>query len=263
MRKQDQDAPEGAPTTSETIELLLNRVSVRKYDGRPVGEETLKAVLEAAFRSPTSSNIQAYGIVVVSDRALKEKLSAVAGGQKHVRDAPVFLAFCADLTRIEAALQKAGHAMGGANLELGLVASIDVSLVGMSVYLAADSLGLKGVMIGGLRNDASETARILELPRGVYCVFGMCLGWPAETPPQKPRMDFSQMVHFDRYGALEDERPPARAMADYDAGLKAHYTGLGKETAAGAWSDVIGGKFHPQPRPDLAKQLKQQGFDFN
>lgn len=251
--------------TSETIELLRNRVSVRKYDDRPVGQETLKAVLEAAFRSPTSSNIQAYGVVVVRDQALKEKLSEVAGGQQHVKDAPLFLAFCADLTRIEAAVKKAGHVMGGANLELALVASIDASLVGMSAYLAADSLGLKGVMIGGMRNDASEVARILGLPRGVFCIFGMCLGFPAAAPPppRKPRMDYSQMVHFDRYGALEDERPPADAIADYDASLAAHYTDLGKETGADAWSGIIGPKFHSPPRPDLARQLKQQGFDFD
>ncbi len=247
--------------TSETIELLRNRVSVRKYDDRPIGEETLKAVLEAAFRSPTSSNIQAYSVVVVSDQALKEKLSEVAGGQKHIKAAPVFLAFCADLTRVGAAIEKAGHAMGGANLELSLVASIDASLVGMSAYLAADSLGLKGVMIGGMRNDVTEAARLLGLPGGVFCIFGMCLGFPAETPPQKPRMDYGRMVHFDRYGAPEDEHDDA--ITDYDASLKAHYTGLGKEGPEDAWSGIIGSKFHPQPRPDLAKQLKQQGFDFS
>jgi len=153
--------------------------------------------------------------------------------------------------------------MGGVNLELGLVASIDASLVGMSAYLAADSLGLKGVMIGGIRNDASETARILELPRGVFCAFGMCLGFPAEAPEQKPRMDFSQMVHRERYGALDDGRAPADAIADYDAGLAAHYAGLGKESPGDAWSGVIGSKFHPQPRPNLAKQLRRQGFDFS
>jgi len=102
MRKKNATAPEGGPTTSETIELLLNRVSVRKYDDRAVGEDTLKAVLEAAFRSPTSSNIQAYSVVVVRDAETKAKLSEVAGGQQHVKDAPVFLAFCADIREVAA-----------------------------------------------------------------------------------------------------------------------------------------------------------------
>jgi len=254
---------QSTPTDSETIRLLENRVSVRAYEERPVEDETVKAVLKAAFRAPTSSNIQAYSVIVVRDRAIRDRLAEIAGEQMHVRKAPVFLAFCADLTRIEVAMGMAGHDLGPINLEMGLVSSIDASLVGMSAYLAAESLGLKGVMIGGLRNDAVKTARALELPKRVYCVFGMCLGFPAKIPQQKPRMDFSQMVHFDRYGALEDDRAPADAIPDYDGDLSAHYTGLGMDTAAAAWSEVIGKKFQLQPRPELAKQLKQQGFDFS
>lgn len=248
---------------SETIRLLQNRVSVRAFEDRPVEDETVHAVLKAAFRAPTSSNIQAYSVVVVRDRAIREGLGKIAKGQAHVLKAPVFLAFCADLTRVEAVMGMAGHDLGAINMEMGLVSSIDASLVGMSAYLAAESLGLRGVMIGALRNDAVETARVLGLPKRVYCVFGMCLGWPAGIPKQKPRMDFSQMVHYDRYGALEDERAPADAIPDYDASLSDHYTSLGQDTVAGAWSEVVGNKFNPQPRPDLRRQLAEQGFDFS
>jgi hypothetical protein len=58
-------------------------------------------------------------------------------------------------------------------------------------------------------------------------------------------------------------RTPARAIADYDASLAAHYTDQGRETVADAWTGVIGLKFDSPRRPNLAKQLKQQGFDFN
>ena len=252
-----------APMASETIRLLENRVSVRSYEDRPVPKETVNALLKAAFRAPTSSNIQAYSVITVRDQAIRDRLADIAGGQAHVRKAPVFLAFCADLTRVEAAIGKAGHELGGVNLELGLVAAIDASLVGMAAYLAADSLGLEGVMIGGIRNDAVETARALGLPKRVFCVFGLCLGFPADIPEQKPRMDFSHMVHVDRYGAPDGGPAPTEAIPDYDASLAAHYASLGKQTVAGAWSEVIGAKFHPQPRPDLGSQLADQGFDFD
>ena len=87
--------------TSETIELLHQRVSVRSYADKPVDEATIDAVLAAAFRAPTSSNIQSYSVIVVRDQETKDKLSVVTGGQKHVARTPVFLAFCADLTRME------------------------------------------------------------------------------------------------------------------------------------------------------------------
>ena len=149
---------------SETIALLNNRVSVRKFKSDEVPEDLVDQVLQAAFRAPTSSNIQSYSVIIVHDPATREKLAEVTGNQRHVVDAPVFLAFCADLTRIEQAMARHGHTIVNNNMEIGLVSSIDAALVGMSAYLAAESVGLKGVMIGAVRNDAVVTAKILGLP---------------------------------------------------------------------------------------------------
>ena len=117
---------------SETIDLLTNRRSVRRYRDEPVPEAMIEAILRAAFRAPTSSNIQSYSVVVVRDRAVLRRLAPVTGNQRHVAEVPVFLAFCADLTRIDHALMRNGHSIAGNNMETGLVASIDAALVGMS-----------------------------------------------------------------------------------------------------------------------------------
>ncbi len=248
--------------SSETIALLNNRVSVRKFKSDPVPEDLINEVLDAAFRAPTSSNIQSYSVIVVHDPTIREQLAVLTGGQKHVVEAPVFLAFCADLTRIENAMARQGGTIVDNNMEIGLVSSIDASLVGMSAYLAAESVGLKGVMIGAVRNDAVVAARLLGLPPLVYCVFGMCLGWPDEAPPQKPRMDFSTMVHHERYGALRDNRDLDQTLDDYDAALAKHYGGIGKPTTADSWTHDMDKKFSPQLRDNLRQQLKQLGFDF-
>lgn len=248
--------------SSETIAVLNNRVSVRGFTDEDVGDEVIEAILGAAFRAPTSSNIQSYSVIVVREQAVKDQLCAITGGQPHVKVAPVFLAFCVDLTRIEHAMSARGHNLEDNNLEIGLVSSIDAALVGMSAYLAADSLGLKGVMIGAVRNDAVATARALGLPPRVYCVFGMCLGRAGEAPAQKPRMDYSSMVHYERYGALRDNRDLAQGLSDYDEALAAHYGGLGKTTTTDSWSHDMDKKFHPQLRDDLRAQLKELGFDF-
>ena len=54
--------------TSETIELLHNRVSIRKYSDEPVPDAHVEALLSEAFRAPTSSNIQSYSVVVVREK---------------------------------------------------------------------------------------------------------------------------------------------------------------------------------------------------
>ena len=247
-----------AEYSSETISVIEQRVSVRKYADREVPDAMVDAILKASFRAPTSSNIHAYSVVVVRDKARLQALSVPTGNQKHVAEAPVFLAFCADLTRMQHALEQRGHSLEENNLELGLVSSVDASLVGMSTYLIADSLGLKGVMIGAVRNDPVKIAKILGLPKRVYCVFGMCLGWPDEAPQQKPRMDFGGLVHREQYDA-------AGALAvidDYDQALAQHYESVGKQTTPDSWSHEVDAKFHVQPREGLRAALAELGFNF-
>lgn len=248
---------------SETIRLLHGRVSVRRYTDRPVDDAHVEAVLRAAFRAPTSSNIQSYGVVVVRDPETLKRLSVVTKNQRHVAEAPVFLAFCADLGRIETAMKSYGFEIDDNNLEMGLVASIDAALVGMSASLAAESLGLQGVMIGAVRNDAAETARILGLPHRVYCVFGMVLGWPAEAPPQKPRMPLDAVVHYDRWGERRSARTVADAVAAYDAELAAHYRSQGRTTNDDSWTADVAKKFSVRPRQKLRGDLADRGFDFS
>ena len=92
------------PLTSETINLLRDRVSVRKYADKPVSTNLIDTILEAAFRSPTSSNIQAYSVVVIRDRSVLNKLPVVTDNQTRVAKTSVFLAFFPDLTRIQVAM---------------------------------------------------------------------------------------------------------------------------------------------------------------
>ena len=246
--------------TSDLIQDLHARVSVRSWTDQPVSEQMIDTILSAAFRAPTSSNIQSYSVVIVRDPDIKVSLAKAAGGQKHVAATPVFLAFCADLTRIQDALSRNGHTIQNNNMEVGLVSSVDATLVGMAAYMSARSLGLAGVMIGGIRNDAVRTAEILGLPDHVYCVFGLCLGWPDQVPPQKPRMDFAAMVHREQYGNQDVD--PTEALTSYDAALAAHYQATGRATTPDSWTGDMDKKFHPQLRPNLRQQLGKKGFDF-
>ena len=170
----------------------------------------------------------------------------------------MFLAFCADRTRIDHALKQHGHNFDDNNLEVGLVSSIDAALVGMSAYLAAESIGLRGLMIGAVRNDVRARAEILGLPHRVYCVFGMCLGWPAVQPPQKPRMDIGATIHYEKY----DPVATIASFDAYNAALAARYTSTGRRTTPDSWTHDVDKKFHALLRDKLREQLRARGFDF-
>jgi len=237
---------------SETVRLLESRVSVRKFSPDPVSDEVLSIVLRAACRAPTSSNIQAYSLIVIRDVETRRELSILAGNQAHVADTPVLLAVCADVSRARRACELHGRPFAGDNMEIGLVATVDASLAGMCAMLAAESLGLGCVMIGGMRNKPVETARLLNLPAGAFVVFGMCLGWPVERPAMRPRVPDDGVIHADRYDASRT-----------DAVLSAYDRLIAQNgDATMTWTARIARDFSTARRADLRACLAALGLAF-
>jgi len=243
--------------STPVTETLNNHVTVRFFNGAPIPDGMLEAILEAARRSPTSSNMQTYSIIVVRDPATRKDLAHMAGNQKHIETCDVFLAFCADIQRLETAVNMHNVDMAR-SLELTLVATVDAALVGMSVQTAAESFGLGAVMIGAMRNDPKKAAELLGLPGGVYVVYGMCIGWPDEDriPPQKPRLPTELVIHHEQY-STEDPRP---AIAAYDDALADHYGQLERNQHVSAWSGPIAARLENPARPHLREHLESLGF---
>jgi len=244
--------------TNPVIETQNNHVTVRLFTNDSVDDEMLDSILEAGRRAPTSSNMQAYSVIVVRDPVVKKQLAVVAGNQKHVETCPVFLAFCADVNRLEKTCSMHDVEMKN-NLETFLISTIDASLVGMSVQTAVESFGLGAVMIGAMRNNPKEAGKLLGLPKGVYVVFGMCIGWPnkSEIPPQKPRLPKELVIHGEKYcNENVDEQ-----IEEYDRVLAKHYELQGKNISASAWSGPVARNLGKILRPENISLLSEMGFD--
>jgi FMN reductase (NADPH) len=245
--------------TSDTIETLLKRVTVREYADEPVSDEIVLKIMRAAQRSPTSSNMQAYSMVVVRDPALKKQINdLVVGGQKHIETCQVFIAVCADMSRVMAACKMHGKELVRM-LEVSMVATVDATLVGMSLCLAAESLGLGTCMIGSMRNDAEEAARLLGLPEGVFVVFGMTIGWPANTPSQKPRMPEDLIFHFEKYNTRNAEEN----LRKFDLQLADSRRLMGYTTPDSAYTSKMAERFTKPVRSGLRMALERLGFNFD
>lgn len=243
--------------TTETIDTLNTHVSIRKYQTTPIDDTLLLTLLRAAQRTPTSSNMQAYSFVVVRDPDTKHALSMLGGDQEHIRTCPVFIAVCADISRLVRACELHGTTLAR-NTENLLVAAIDAAIAGINLATAAESVGLGTVCIGGMRNHPDKVAQLLGLPQGAFCVWGLCLGWPAEIPPQKPRLPDDAVFHFERY-----QHPTDDVLHTYDATLAAHYRSQERTTPDTAWTGVIARKFSTPRRPALRQTLEALGFSFD
>lgn len=245
-------------STTPVIEQQKKHVTIRLFNEDPVSDDMLESILDGARRAPSSSNMQAYSIIVVRDPHIKKQLSILAGNQKHVETSPVFLAFCADLHRLEKTCDMHNIEMTN-NLETFLISTVDAALVGMSVQTGAESFGLGAVMIGAMRNNPLEAAKLLGLPRGVYVVFGMCIGWPdrSQIPAQKPRLPRDLVIHREQYRA----DIPAEAITRYDHELARHYEAQGKNLSSAAWSGVVARNLGRSLRPENLGLLGEMGFD--
>ncbi len=242
---------------NQVIETLNNHVTVRDFSPEPISDEILSQILNASRRSPTGSNLQAYSIIVVKNPETKKKLAVLSGNQKHVETCPVFLAFCADISRIEIASEINNRKLAK-GLELTIVSTIDAALVGMSANTAAESYGLGVVMIGGIRNDPKAVAELLNLPKGAYVVYGMCIGYPKDgkLPAQKPRMAEELIIHQEVY----DTSNARELVQEYDKELAKHYDKMGINQSKLAWSAPVSKKLESVRRPDLKKNLEDLGF---
>lgn len=221
------------PQVADLPAALLSHRSVRAYLDRPLPEGTLEALVAAAQSASTSSNLQTWSVVAVEDQARREALAEFAGGQAHIRVAPLQLVWLADLNRLAASAAANGIEIEGPDyLEMFLVAAIDAALAAQNATLAAEALGLGIVYIGGMRNKPLDVAALLGLPPRTFAVFGMCVGYPDPDRPAaiKPRLAQPAVLHRETY----DAGATAPAVADYDETSAGFYRSQNMER--NAWS---------------------------
>ncbi|WP_043529696.1 oxygen-insensitive NADPH nitroreductase [Litchfieldella xinjiangensis] len=238
-----------------TIELLKSHRSIRKFTDQKIPHELLLELIRAGQAAATSSHIQAYTVIHVKNPANREKIAELAGGQAYVANASDFLVFCADMKRPTEASERTGANVVRGMTEQLLVASVDAALMAQNVAIAAESEGLGLCYIGGIRNNPQAVSDLLQLPKHVYPVFGMCLGYPAADPDVKPRLPVEAILKEDVY--TDD----SELVAAFDDAMLTYYgnrTGGNKETN---WSRNLTPLFDSKLRAHMREFLVERGFE--
>ena len=241
------------------LEAQLSHRSIRQYTDKKVDEALLHQLIQCAQGAASSSFIQAYSLVQVTDVDTREKIATLAGGQQWVQAAPEFLVICADLTRVEHCCVEQGLGALEGQAEHFLAATVDAALMSQNLMLAAESVGLGAVFIGGIRNDPAQVAELLSLPQQVYPVFGLCLGWPDAEPDLKPRLPVNVILHKDTYDASRC----AEDVAAYDAQMQAYYESRGGNNKVSNWSEQTAAAVQKKKREHMMGFLQSQGFNKN
>lgn len=247
-----------------TLELIHHHASVRHYKPDPLPASLIETVVEAGQRASTSSNMQAYSVVAVTEAAKRQRLAELCGNQQFIAEAPVFLAWLADLARLDRACQLRGYTQVTEHVESFLIPAVDCAIAAQNAALAAESLGLGMCYIGSIRNNPQEVIELLGLPRLTFPITGMTLGWPAKEPRLKPRLPLSAILHWETYNTDQDA-----ALLEYDRTMAATGIYKGRQVA-------LPGKVEPIPdygwlehtarrasiavRTKMREVLERQGF---
>ncbi|AOM77851.1 NAD(P)H-dependent oxidoreductase [Pedobacter steynii] len=77
------------------IEALKWRYATKKMNGEKVSQDKVDQILAAAHLAPTSSGLQPFKIIVVTNPELKEKIKDLAYGQSQITDSSHLLIFAA------------------------------------------------------------------------------------------------------------------------------------------------------------------------
>lgn len=240
---------------NQTIELLKNHKSIRKYKDTPISDDILETIVEAGQWASTSSFVQAYSVIRVNDKTSREKLYDWSGQQKNVLNAPEFLVFCADLNRIKVSCDQEETTMEDGFIEWLLIASVDVSLVAQNIMVAAESLGLGGVYVGGIRNEAEKVSQLLNLPDRVYAIYGLCLGYPDQDPEKKPRLPLNMILHDEVYKEVD-----IHALKSYDEAVESYYERRTKGKVIQTWTKQMSKRAGSENRPHMMKFLNDRKY---
>ncbi len=249
------------------FDSIHRHVSVRHYKKDEVPRHVVEKVVAAGQRASTSSNLQAYSVVVVTAEAQRERLSELADGQAFILDAPVFLVWCADLARLDRVCRLRGTVQVTGYVDNFLTAVMDASIAAQNSALAAESLGLGICYIGALRSNAAAVIELLALPRLVFPVFGMTVGWPIKEGQVKPRLPLQSVLHWDRYEQDRDaslhEYDRTMAATGIYSGRQSPFPGRETNPEEYGWLEHTARRVARLSRTGLKAVLLEQGFELN
>lgn len=195
------------------LAALLDRRVTRRYRNEAIPEPLLATLLAAAQSAPSKSDLQQYSIIVLRDPAKIAAIAGWIGTMPWIADAPALLIFCGDMNRGRRICALHGREHANDNMDTFLNCAVDASLAMGFTIMAAEAAGLGTCPISYVRNHLEKIGPMLRLPKGVFPVAGLTLGWPESRNAPSPRLPQQVVVHQETY----DDSGLEAALPAYDA----------------------------------------------
>jgi len=159
----------------EAYEALMTRRSIRKFEDKPIDENTLKDILDAAMSAPSAHNRQPWEFVIIDDKKILDEIPKLNQYADMCRESPLSILVCGDFEK--------------ENSEGFLVQ--DCSAAIENILLAAHAKGIGSVWTGmhPKKNRIDGLREMLSLPPHILPIGLIVLGYPAEKKGKEKRYD--------------------------------------------------------------------------
>ncbi len=165
------------------LEPIRRRYSCRAYQDRPVEQEKLDQIFEAARLAPSAKNMQDWRFVAVTDKEKKRQLAKAANNQMFLEKAGVIIAACSNSDDV----MRCGQAIG----------PIDVAIALEHISLQATQLQLATCWIGSFYPE--KVRPILGIPDDIAIIELMALGYPADKPKEAKREPLKNILCYEKW----------------------------------------------------------------
>ncbi|MGI9407671.1 MAG: nitroreductase family protein, partial [Hyphomicrobiaceae bacterium] len=190
----------------ELWRTLAARGSVRVFEPKPVDPVLIHHLAALTLCAPTKSDLQQRDIIHITDSNLRNEIGALIGDQEWTHEIPSLLIFCGNNRRQRQIHEMRSHAFANDHLDAFFNAAVDAGIALSAFILAAEAIGLGCCPISAVRNRPAELSVLLRLPKHVFPVAGLAVGWPGGKPKISPRLPLHATVHentFDDTGITE------------------------------------------------------------
>ncbi|MCO6024869.1 nitroreductase family protein [Prevotella cerevisiae] len=244
------------------MESFNQRKSIRKYSDKAVSDELLNQLLQEAERTPTMGNLQLYSVVITRSKEGKEALSPAHFDQPMVMGAPVVLTICADFRRTTLWAKQRKANPGYDNFLSFINASADALLYTQTFSNLAEEKGLGTCFLGTTFYSPQQIIDALQLPKLVFPVATITLGWPAEDPEQSDRLPLKAIIHKEHYKDYTPQMIDRFYAEKENTEKNRHFVEINKkETLAQVYTDIRYTKKDNVPlSKGLIEALRHQGF---
>jgi FMN reductase (NADPH) len=247
--------------SNSIIDTMLKRKSIRHYKKEQPSDEVLSAIVRAGQQAPFAS--QLYSLL------LSRKKGNPFG-------APLLFTICLDTHKFELIMARRNWHWVTNDMDTMIFGIQDAALMAENMVIAAESLGLGSCFLGDAPYLADRIAKKYKLPKRVFPIVQLVMGYPAEAPEPRPRYPMEFVLFEDTYPELSDEMVK-QAMKQMDEG----YMGQGYYREANliiplegerqeeytfdnyGWTEHISrkwGQWNPSSR-ELLTQLSKRGFE--